>query len=438
MSLMSLRLTPPHRLSTAALALTLVAAGGCSKSQSAKPAPAAATPAAGAAAAPAAPAAAAPSAKAPDKTPTPKMRPPGALGGVVADWAALKTQVAAQPASNAPKVPLQQRRDARRAAAHAPTTGAALASGFRLSYAPTGDAVQLAFQRAFQQERVLESVVAQLNASLRIRGVIDIELAGCDEANAFYDDGEGGDEDGNADETDNEAGAGESDDEGVDEAAKTKPKGGATGAATRGPRITICYELITEFLDLFDDKTQDTASLRAEVVGAVYFTLFHELGHALTDNFKLAVVGREEDAVDQLATLLLLRMGEPGIAAAFAAANAFALEQAQEDDSEEGPDLWDEHSMSGQRMYDMLCLIYGSNPDAFEDMVGDDGVPEERAEQCPQSYAQILSAWDRLLGPHLAKTSTLKVVLPPIEAVSAATSAPAPAAAAAPAPAALK
>ena len=101
MQLISHRLTPLHRLSTAALALTLVAAVGCSKSQPAKPAPAAAASAAAVAAAPAAPAAAAPSAKAPEKTPTPKMRPPGALGGVVADWAALKTQVAAQPASKA-------------------------------------------------------------------------------------------------------------------------------------------------------------------------------------------------------------------------------------------------------------------------------------------------------------------------------------------------
>lgn len=406
------RLTPIHCLSIATIALALVAAIGCSRSQPA--APAAAANAKVAAAAPVAPAeakvAATPPATATAKAPSPKMRPAGVLGAMLADWVALKAQVEAQPAPTTAKAatgPLtpDQRRDARRAVVHAPTAAGAPTTGFRLSYAPTSDAVQLAFQRAFQQERVLESVVAQLNASLKIRGTIDIELAGCDEANAFYDDGEGGDEDGDTDEP------------------------GADPVPPSGPRITICYELITEFLDLFDDKTQDTASLRAEVVGAVYFTLFHELGHALTDNLKLAVVGREEDAVDQLATLLLLRLGEPGIAAAFAAANAFALEQAQEDDSEEGPDLWDEHSMSGQRMYDMLCLIYGSNPDAFDDLVGDDGVPEERAEQCPQSYAQILSAWDRLLGPHLAKTSTLKVVLPPIEAVSAATSAPAPAAA---------
>ncbi|MEY3013745.1 MAG: hypothetical protein RIT45_2480 [Pseudomonadota bacterium] len=380
---------------------------GCSRSTPKSDAPVVVSEtAAGATAAAKAEAAAPSSTRAMGKVPRPKMRPAGGAIAGAADWRALKAQVQAHPAAEGARVAArarspQQRRAALRAAPHAPVPPGAPASGFRLSYAPTEDAVAQAFQRAFRQERVLEGVVAQLNASLRIRGSIEIELAGCGEANAFYDDGRGDAEPAEADQ------------------AAEPP------SAPTSPRITLCHELITEFVQLFADEDEDPAELRAQVVGAVYFTLFHELGHALRDNLQLAVVGREEDAVDQLATLLLLRLGDAGVDAALAAANAFALEQAEEDESDEAPDLWDEHSMSGQRMYDMLCLIYGSNPKAFENLVGEDGVPEERAEQCPETYAQVLSAWDRLLGPHLAKTSTLKVVLPPMGAVSAAAEVPA-------------
>ena len=41
----------------------------------------------------------------------------------------------------------------------------------------------------------------------------------------------------------------------------------------------------------------------------VRFMVLHELGHALVDLFDLPVTGRQEDAVDQLAAILMLRFG---------------------------------------------------------------------------------------------------------------------------------
>lgn len=132
---------------------------------------------------------------------TPKSDAPPIVTAPAASAAVLaKAEAGAPaPASAKAKAPRPKMRPASgaiavaalRAAPHAPVPQDAPASGFRLSYAPTEDAVAQAFQRAFQQERVLEGVVAQLNASLRIRGSIEIELAGCGEANAFYDDGRG-------------------------------------------------------------------------------------------------------------------------------------------------------------------------------------------------------------------------------------------------------
>ncbi len=71
---------------------------------------------------------------------------------------------------------------------------------------------------------------------------------------------------------------------------------------------------------------------------------------------------------------------------------------------------WDEHSLNEQRFYNTVCLIYGSDPDAWDDLVGEDDLPEERAEQCPDEYKQISTSWNRLLKPFLT-VPTVRVKL---------------------------
>jgi hypothetical protein len=376
--------------------LALASTLGCRKST---PTPAPAAPVAAAAEAKSQPApAAAPSAadKAATpsthaKTPKPKMRALGDVGGTAADWAAVKRAAAGQgKIAVLPAAERSKNRRARRAARKARAAAPAATGPFHLHYGEPDDDVQRAFMTAFRTEQVFEQATAALNARVRINGTIDIELATCGEANAFYDDG------------------------------RADPDAEPGDEPPSGPRITLCYEMMSEFLQMFSAETQDAHELGAEVVGAVYFMFFHELGHALRDNFKLPIVGREEDGVDQLATLLLLEMGDRGVVAALAAANAFALEQEQDDAEEGEDDLWDEHSMSGQRMYDMLCLIIGSNPKRHSDLVGEDGVPEERAERCPEDYKLAVAAWNTLLAPHLIGASSLRVALPDSEDVSAA------------------
>jgi hypothetical protein len=362
--------------------------------------------------------------------------------GTPADWGELRTlAVLVEAAKTRDKVPASpgKRRippAARRPGAQA---GPAQEPGFRLSYAPTDDPAQAAFRKAFQQERVFESAVAQLNKQIDIGGSVLIEFAVCGESNAYYDDGnrdEDEDEDEDEDTDDDtdedtdddtdeqhETSAGTPDSNGGKASSDEEP--GEDGDEHDRPRIIMCYELIPDYLELFARDTEDPKEIGEQVVSAMYFTFFHEVGHALVDNLALPVVGREEDAVDQLATLLLLQMGDQGVGAAFAAANAFAAEQLAANEDDDGPELWDEHSMSGQRMYDMLCMIYGSNPEAFAELVGDDGVPETRADQCPGSYEQTVRAWQALLQPHLPPGATLGVTLPSPESVSAAATVPA-------------
>ncbi|HEY9736719.1 MAG TPA: DUF4344 domain-containing metallopeptidase [Trichocoleus sp.] len=160
--------------------------------------------------------------------------------------------------------------------------------------------------------------------------------------------------------------------------------------------ISMCYELIAYYVDAFYDEAQ--SDYAQEVINAAYFTFFHEVGHALVDQLALPVVGREEDAVDSFAAVLLLWQGEEE--AAIAGIDQFSVDAEEEAEYEEMP-YWDEHSLSEQRFYNMACLIYGSDPDWYAEWVSDDFLPESRAEGCEAEYAQADASWSALLQPYL-------------------------------------
>ena len=61
----------------------------------------------------------------------------------------------------------------------------------------------------------------------------------------------------------------------------------------------------------------------------------------------------------------------------------------------------DEHSLDQQRFYNMVCWVYGSDPDGYEHLLEDDYLPAARAERCESEYAQIDRSWTRLLKAHV-------------------------------------
>src|ERR1700733_8361123 len=77
-------------------------------------------------------------------------------------------------------------------------------------------------------------------------------------------------------------------------------------------RISICYELVGGFAELFpraSAQAPDASQAGPPAAAATLFALFHETGHALIDLYKLPVAGKPEEAADQLATLVLLGSG---------------------------------------------------------------------------------------------------------------------------------
>jgi hypothetical protein len=130
------------------------------------------------------------------------------------------------------------------------------------------------------------------------------------------------------------------------------------------------------------------------------FIFIHELGHAFVDVFDIPITGREEDAVDGMATVFLTDNVKNGLEYAFDAARFFKLLQ----DFQGEPDaqqFQDEHSLSLQRAFDIVCSVAGANEESMQRVAQLGILSDARLQRCPAEYAQTSKAWKTLLTPHL-------------------------------------
>ena len=158
--------------------------------------------------------------------------------------------------------------------------------------------------------------------------------------------------------------------------------------------MTLCYELFKYLSERFEQRTGGEYL----VTGTVVFALMHELGHALVDVLELPITGREEDAVDQLATILLLQQGPAGDSLAFGAVGWFASSVHQ--GALDSLSFADDHGLEQQRVYNILCWIYGRDPERYPEIITHDWLPEHRAIRCVDEYRRIADSWRRLLAPY--------------------------------------
>ncbi|MBP9087158.1 MAG: DUF4344 domain-containing metallopeptidase [Kofleriaceae bacterium] len=229
-------------------------------------------------------------------------------------------------------------------------------TGFTVSYNTSTNVAHEQYRKALEGNRVFEEVAEGLNKTVRLPTTVDIQLVDCDTVNAFYD--------------------------------------------PNKKRIIVCYELVDYFLDVFRKSAKNDDELGAAVIGATIFSFFHESGHALIHLLDLPAVGREEDSADQLATITLIAAGDEGVAMALSGAYWFQLQQK----SDRKTVFWDEHAFDGQRFYNILCMIYGSNPSKYQGFVATGDLPKERAARCPEEFAKISRSWQQLLKPHLTSS----------------------------------
>jgi hypothetical protein len=138
------------------------------------------------------------------------------------------------------------------------------------------------------------------------------------------------------------------------------------------------------------------------VVGNTLFVLLHELGHVFITEMKLPVLGREEDAADTFAALALLKVGTSFSQRVLAAAaKGWFLSDRRDQQTGAKPLFYDEHDLSQQRAYQIVCFMVGSDPTKFKSLADETNMPETRQQSCKEEdYPKASWSWDTVLEPH--------------------------------------
>lgn len=208
--------------------------------------------------------------------------------------------------------------------------------------------------RQIKEDKTLEKAADRLNRSLILPNDIYLRTKDCGQSNAFYN--------------------------------------------PQDASITVCYELMEHFYQIFRSVGDSDQKAYDSMFDAITFVFLHEMGHALVDQYKLPVTGNEEDAADRLSSFVCIEeLGDDGVRAILAAADAMRIESKMKKTSER--DLADEHLLQEQRFFNSLCMVYGSNPEKYPNIVDKGYLPQERAVRCPSEYDRTAGSWSDLLAP---------------------------------------
>lgn len=147
----------------------------------------------------------------------------------------------------------------------------------------------------------------------------------------------------------------------------------------------------------YHEKFGKSAQLGA--IDTVLHTLIHEVGHAYIADQNIPILGKEEDAVDNLAAVLMIEYIDNGDDAAISAADMFAFESEDRPDYYDFGEYIDEHSFDLQRYFSTLCLVYGSDPDKHKNLLDEveNDYLTERKDFCEYQYQTISQNWHHYL-----------------------------------------
>lgn len=130
--------------------------------------------------------------------------------------------------------------------------------------------------------------------------------------------------------------------------------------------------------------------------------LYHEIGHLFVAEFGLPVLGKNEDAADSLATLMLLEGGEDfADQVLYNSAQAWYLSPFNGENPPDDATMIDEHSLDKQRAFSIVCLMVGNSPEYYAQLATEYGLDADRQEKCGWIYKQSSDSWAQVLEPHL-------------------------------------
>lgn len=226
---------------------------------------------------------------------------------------------------------------------------------FRVVYSPVTNQANLEYETIFKEAQIFENQAQVLNDALILPYDITLNIAECGEENAFYD--------------------------------------------PSAKQIVMCYELMDHFAKVFYDYSENNTVLGTAMLNSIFFVFYHEVGHTVVDIYDLPATGNPEDNADQVSTLVLLDAEESGIDILLEGANWFFIKSEKSDVKESM--FSDIHSPDRRRYYNLLCWIYGSDPQNGEYLITKWELPEDRASGCEDEYIRMSNSWNKLLSPYL-------------------------------------
>lgn len=242
---------------------------------------------------------------------------------------------------------------------------ASRASRLSVSYVPPKDPAHQPIYEQLKQLRFLEKL-QQFLTPFRLPRALLVKVEGCDgDANAFYE----------------------------------------------YNVITVCYEYIDQLWKTVPAETTAAGVTPIDaIVGPLFDTCLHEFGHALFDLLRVPVLGREEDAADQVSAYIMLHLGKAEARRLIeGVAYAYRIEAEADAIPPTMTRFADVHGTPAQRFYNVLCIAYGADARLFGDMVEKGYLPKERAEDCKAEYQQVADAYEKLIDPHVDRSRAKKV-----------------------------
>jgi len=221
---------------------------------------------------------------------------------------------------------------------------------FRVAYVETTKPELAPIAAKMKERRVLEGAAEMLSA-LKLPRTLTLKAESCGEPNAWYDP-----------ETD---------------------------------VITFCYELVNDFAKSASKAGKFNLTPEQAVIGPFMFIVLHETAHAVFAVLAVPVLGKEEDAADQVAAFAATQIGGE-FAERMLRAAAFMYDT----DSARKPgedDFADVHGLDRQRFYNVLCLAWGSDPKRYAFAKDLGKLPDDRAEGCADEYQQVRYAVQALI-----------------------------------------
>jgi hypothetical protein len=168
---------------------------------------------------------------------------------------------------------------------------------------------------------------------------------------------------------------------------------------------TVCYEMIDAIERLVARYTVDQDFAQTVIIGAFIQTVLHETARAIFDILEVPIWGREKDAADRLAALIMTQFGEDVSRTTIVGTASLFM---WSDKAWTGSDFSDTGSPDYQRFYNYVCIAFAAAPLQFGDLVDKGILPKRRAARCQDEYGQIRKAFNLRIMPYVDANLLIK------------------------------